>query len=97
MSVHNENINSFIATNFTSENLWLGATRINNTTFQWDDGSAWDYSNWNPNEPNNQDGGESCILTNWFNTGQGGWNDVTCQELGQTICQRPPTLIEASG
>jgi len=88
-SVKNSNENSFLAKTFTNEIIWLGAKRVSGTSFQWEDGSEWSYSNWIPNEPNNHNKHEDCIVTNWYKPGQGGWNDVDCNRLYNTVCQLP--------
>ena len=91
-SIKNSNVNSFISTQFTAENIWLGAKRVSENSFQWEDGSEWNYSNWKkPIAPNNLNNDEDCIVTNWKNSGQGEWNDVNCDRSFRTVCQLPST------
>merc|ERR1712087_435628 len=57
---------------------WIGFQCIDNEQydFEWMDGTAEDYTNWNDNEPNNYlDSDEDCV--NMWSTGM--WNDVTCE------------------
>ncbi|EGD79030.1 C-type lectin [Salpingoeca rosetta] len=61
-SVHSREEMQFI-TNLTvgsTNPIWLGAQRINNT-WTWIDGTPWDYENWIPTEPNNENGNENCL------------------------------------
>ena len=59
--------------------------------WSWDDGSKWSYTNWGPNEPNNLNDGEDCIITNWFDRNGGPWNDASCNHVANTLCQVPAT------
>ena len=54
--------------------------------WSWDDGSTWSYTNWGPNEPNNLNDGEDCIITNWFDNLGGQWNDASCNHVANTLC-----------
>ena len=59
--------------------------------WSWGDGSTWSYTNWGPNEPNNLNDGEDCIITNWFDRNGGPWNDASCNHVANTLCQVPAT------
>jgi len=93
-SIHDILTNNFIS-NITSDNpVWIGGFKQNGWT--WEDGSLWDYSNWGPNEPNNQGGDEAYVMTNWG--GRGLWNDAhkgyqfhfVCQSNEIGVSQEPP-------
>jgi hypothetical protein len=51
-------------------------------TWEWTDGSAWDYTNWKTNEPN---GGttENCLSI--YTTTE--WNDNPCDRLLPYVCK----------
>ena len=51
-SIHNKEENDFVHNLIKSHNkkkayLWLGATCVQGVQ-KWDDGTPWDYENWNP-------------------------------------------------
>jgi hypothetical protein len=58
--------------------FWLGATQQPGSVepdggWTWITGEAWDYTNWYPDEPNN-DGDEKYLMTVWWDTSNR-WND----------------------
>jgi len=56
---------------------WIGLTDVDEEmTFVWVDGSPDTYRNWAPNEPNNWDENEHCVIY-W---GGSQWNDYDCGE-----------------
>ena len=63
---------------------WIGGQR-NGSTFEWIDGSTFDFNNWNPNEPNNFGGQENCIH---IYTRNGKWNDIRCNGKLTFVCKR---------
>ena len=42
----------------TSPGCWIGLSRSSSTDWSWSDGSAFDYTHWEPGEPNNAGGSE---------------------------------------
>ena len=57
---------------------FIGLTdRIVEGSFTWEDGTAPDYTNWSPGEPNDSQAvdGEDCVIINWKGDK---WNDVKC-------------------
>ena len=61
-------------------------------SFEWMDGTAWDFEHWAEGEPNNRDGIEDCIVTGDYFT----WNDFPCAKRMQFLCQFPPGEFNAS-
>lgn len=55
--------------------LWLGGRREADNNFEWITGESFAYSSWLQNEPNNEGGGENCLVTFLVN-GQWVWADV---------------------
>lgn len=65
----------FVAANFLSVFVWLGATDLAQTgTWRWITGEPWGYTNWQAGEPNNQGGVEHYLSTATANLLQ--WNDA---------------------
>ncbi|XP_075466269.1 pulmonary surfactant-associated protein D-like [Ascaphus truei] len=52
-------------------------------TFRYLTGELIGYSNWNPNEPNNDKGVEDCV--EMYTTGK--WNDKNCNEKHLVVCE----------
>jgi hypothetical protein len=48
----------------------------------WTDGSAWDYTNWGINEPNDYLDGEDCLHIRELD-----WNDYDCTLALPFICK----------
>ena len=48
----------------------------------WTDGSAWDYTNWGINEPNDNLDGEDCLHIRELN-----WNDYDCTLAQPFMCK----------
>uniref|UniRef100_A0A8C4T3W8 Uncharacterized LOC114657714 n=1 Tax=Erpetoichthys calabaricus TaxID=27687 RepID=A0A8C4T3W8_ERPCA len=91
-SVHSSDINQFITSLIKSKDssgpvTWFGGSNcVRDSTWLWTDGSKWDYTNWNPGEPNNAGGTERCFRIN--DSAQGGWNDVNCGMQTAYICAK---------
>ena len=87
-SIHSDAENSE-ASALCNGNCWTGGSSVDQTyhDFTWTDGSQWDYTNWNTNEPNNQGGNEDCVHL-WTS---GTWNDIQCSVSYKALCRVPGT------
>ncbi|KAL7880696.1 hypothetical protein SRHO_G00029500 [Serrasalmus rhombeus] len=65
---------------------WLGLSNCEKRgSWFWSDGSKFDYSKWNKNEPNNLNE-ECCVHLNWTN--QKDWNDIPCNLAYPSVCSK---------
>ena len=100
-SIHddNDNIYALLAVEATEyapsydiiRYAWFGYNDLDNNGFEYTDGSANDYTNWQPGQPNsiNQDCGQ---LSGWDNLEwEGRWNDDDCyrRETYAFVCNKP--------
>ncbi|PIK60011.1 hypothetical protein BSL78_03090 [Apostichopus japonicus] len=91
VSVHDTEEGSFLFDTsveiFGTGDSWIGLNDIQEEGhFVWTDGSAYDYSNFNPSEPNNLNN-EDCIhMLNKRTAGL--WNDKLCTVLKPFVCKR---------
>ncbi|XP_015209614.1 lactose-binding lectin l-2-like [Lepisosteus oculatus] len=94
-SVHSEEENTFLVQLIKSKRpypAWLGGSDCQKEgTWLWSDGSKWDYTKWNPTEPNSS-GVENCIHTFWA---QLNWNDIACNNRYPFICALRPESVLA--
>lgn len=76
--------------------VWLGAKRNQNnkTTFLWDDGNKFDFSNWDKDDKHLE--GDDCVEMTpqdayYAEDKQGKWKDVHCtgSKKNQVLCQFP--------
>ncbi|MBN3290152.1 LADD protein, partial [Polypterus senegalus] len=71
-SVHSSGDNQFITSLIKRSDShepasWLGGSNcVRTSSWLWTDGSQWDFTNWNPGEPNNAHGNEHCLHTNYI-------------------------------
>lgn len=86
VSVHSQSQHDWLLTTSNALNVgyewWIGFNDVaEEGTFQWDDGSTVDYTNWNYGEPNDWGGSEDCGELSW-----GLWNDLPCDFSIGRIC-----------
>lgn len=67
---------------------WIGLVRVNNETFTWLDRSPLNYTNWAPNEPNNWNSKNFCVVLSSEPTFKGLWYDVGCTSTYVVICEK---------
>ncbi|XP_062966065.1 low affinity immunoglobulin epsilon Fc receptor [Cynocephalus volans] len=100
VSIHSPEEQDFLTKHANRRGSWIGLHDVDaEGEFIWMDGSAVDYSNWHPGEPNNHGQGEDCVMMQ----GSGQWNDAFCRsELGAWVCERlatcgPPATSASAG
>jgi len=78
----------------------LGAVRVNETVFRWDDGSVFVYENWGPGRPT-LNLANACVefapgniksTRAEVNNEDGEWIDVACSKLNIVVCETPTTV-----
>ena len=82
-SIHDLDLNSFIAqdlTNYTE--TWLSLRRTN-SIWAWSDGSPFDFNNWYGGDPEWE--ADGCAITNYH--GVGDWTGYSCDKLYTFACQ----------
>uniref|UniRef100_A0A3B1JQH5 C-type lectin domain-containing protein n=1 Tax=Astyanax mexicanus TaxID=7994 RepID=A0A3B1JQH5_ASTMX len=78
------------------EEAWIGLSdRDKEGDWKWVDGSALTTKFWSSMEPNNYEGGESCVTTGYAPTDGrpvvdviNTWNDQACSKTFHIICER---------
>ncbi len=83
-SIHNSDENDLaarlIAIDGTGQRPWIGLNdQAQEGHWEWTDGSAVDYTNWGPGEPNDWGGNEDC---GHIGNDAGEWNDLDCSSAG---------------
>ncbi|XP_038842554.1 ladderlectin-like [Salvelinus namaycush] len=63
-----------------------GFDAVKEGLWMWSDGSRFDYTHWNTDEPNNTGGKENCLQMNA--AGEKLWFDVTCEWKIASLCSR---------
>ncbi|XP_070553643.1 perlucin-like protein [Ptychodera flava] len=67
--------------------IWIGLDDIDvEGTFEWNDGSAVKYTNWENGQPDNAGNVEDCAHL-WADH-DGKWNDLPCTNRAGFVCER---------
>merc|ERR1719369_2479292 len=83
-SVHSPEEQAFIVDNFP-KNIWLGGTDISQEgTWDWTDGTPFDYSDWYPGEPNDHGINQDCL----WERKEHKWDDNTCEQEQLFLCKK---------
>ncbi|XP_049342144.1 lactose-binding lectin l-2-like [Astyanax mexicanus] len=92
-SMHNENeyqmVKSLIRAHDPDENpAWIGLSACQKKFgWVWSDGTRFDFTRWNSNEPNYSHNGECCVNINWaYSVPEKRWNDNPCEETFPFVC-----------
>ncbi|KAL7875610.1 hypothetical protein AOLI_G00105730 [Acnodon oligacanthus] len=95
VSIHNDDeyqlLKALIRVYDPKENpTWLGLNDCQKwDSWFWSDGTKYDYSKWNRNEPNHNNG-ECCVHMNWSD--QKDWNDIPCDLAYPSVCSMDMAL-----
>ena len=88
MTSHLENtvVLSVLTAGDNLNNGWLGATDSKAVgQWEWEDGTAWDFTNWKTGQPNNGGTGQHCVSKRSDET----WDDILCSKDQQFVCEKP--------
>lgn len=94
-SIHSDDEQKFLTklafTTYKANNhVWIGARRISNDTFVWEDKSPFNYTNWAKSQPNNLEGKHYCtsLLQSTNLAELGNWYDDPCSDKYNFFCQK---------
>jgi len=85
-SVHSVEESNFIHQTFPAEVSLGGSDIESEENWKWSDGSVWDYDNWAPGQPDNEQHKQHCLLGNWLGGDQ--WDDATCTYPRLFVCKK---------
>ena len=94
VSIHSDEEQAFLtkfafSINKAQNHVWIGARRISNDKFVWEDNSPFNYTHWAKTQPNNLDGKHFCasLLQSPNLNEVGYWYDDPCADKYHLICQ----------
>ncbi|CAJ1085705.1 Hypothetical predicted protein [Xyrichtys novacula] len=84
---HRNVIKNLIFKKSRNPDSWLGGSDSEEEgAWRWTDGTAFDYDNWCPGEPNNGPGvGQNCL---YYNAGRRCWDDNECEKQFPSVCMK---------
>ena len=83
-SVHSPEERSFIVDNFP-KHIWLGGSDVRQEgSWEWTDGTPFDYSAWYQGEPNNYGRNQDCLEERWGDK----WDDNNCEKDQLFVCKK---------
>ena len=71
-----------------TQGMWIGGQKKENS-FQWLDGTKFDFTDWDGSQPNYFDGENCLVMTYIWETLKGKWHDVTCGHAFAYACKKP--------
>ncbi|XP_038165332.1 galactose-specific lectin nattectin-like isoform X1 [Cyprinodon tularosa] len=89
-SIHSLDENNFISEMVerqtgSSRDTWIGGyDAVSENTWLWSDGSAFEFTHWYTNQPDNS-GSQHCLEINY---GGSHWNDIQCSMGMPFVCAR---------
>ncbi|XP_015279236.1 PREDICTED: macrophage mannose receptor 1-like [Gekko japonicus] len=75
------------------DDVYIGLTVGVDGKFRWLDGTLVTYEAWAPNEPNNANEDEGCVMM-YKRTGL--WNDISCSAKKSFICERHNSSVRST-
>ena len=86
-SIHSRDENNFVKSLVAdiSDDTWIGGSDAQHEgTWEWTDGSTWDYENWLSDQP---DGGSQNSLAMDTTGSYGRWRDLSESESKYILCR----------
>ncbi len=79
--------NSYVSTKF-SQTAWIGLTDQNREgEWLWETGEPYNYTNWNPGQPDNWLGAQNYALMNWPTASNGRWDDQGASDTNRYVIE----------
>ena len=87
-SIHSTNEMNFLRDQkiFNSDWVWIGGEK-NGNSFKWLDGTEFDYTNWDADQPNHFSN-ENCLLWKSLSSSTK-WHDARCDIEKVFVCKKP--------
>ena len=86
-SIHCTEEMDFLTQKTIQMNVWIGGER-KGASFQWLDGTNFDYENWDGGQPGSNDPrGEHCLSWGTFGN-PGKWHDAWCGNIFTYVCKK---------
>ena len=97
ISIHSDFENSVALSYCPWEWCWTGGYtyEVWEGAWKWNDGSAWDYTNWIPGQPNINDSWPVCVvMQHRYDSKSGQWDDSSCDwDQAHALCSAAPGTI----
>ena len=73
-------------TTLTQERAFIGGYKDDTDSWQWSDGSTWDYTNWSTGQPDDAQGMQGYAVINYKT--EGPWDDEWYTATYPFICEK---------